>query len=81
MDKTIRRVTDPIEQELETLRYWQSRSVGERLVAVCELERSRLFFEGGFQRSLQAMMTKDLKDLLRIFNANAVKYLTRTDPT
>lgn len=35
MDKTIRRVTDPEEQQMETYRYWQSRPVGERLVAVC----------------------------------------------
>jgi len=40
MDKTIRRVTDPEEQKRETYRYWQSRSVGERLVAVCELSES-----------------------------------------
>jgi hypothetical protein len=34
MDKTIRRVTDLAEQEAENYRYWQSQSVGDRLVAV-----------------------------------------------
>ena len=37
MDKTIRRVTDLEEQDAETYRYWQTRPVGERLAAVCEL--------------------------------------------
>jgi hypothetical protein len=32
MDKTIRRVTDPDEQQAESYRYWQSLSVGERLM-------------------------------------------------
>ncbi|HTA79469.1 MAG TPA: hypothetical protein VK720_07970 [Terracidiphilus sp.] len=49
MDKTIRRVTDPIEQELETLRYWQSRSVGERLVAVCELSEAAYSLKADFR--------------------------------
>ena len=49
MDKTIRRITDPHgagkdEQQRETYRYWQSRSVGERLVAVCELSESGYAF-------------------------------------
>lgn len=49
MDKTIRRVTDPHgegkdEQQRETYRYWQSRSVGERLIAVCELSESAYAF-------------------------------------
>jgi hypothetical protein len=44
MDKTIRRVTDPIE-----LRYWQSRSVGERLVAVCELSEAAYSLKADFR--------------------------------
>lgn len=49
MDKTIRRVTDPEEQELETYRYWQSRPVGERLVAVCELSEAAYAFAADFR--------------------------------
>jgi hypothetical protein len=51
MDKTIRRVTDLEEQQAETYRYWQSRSVGERLVAVCELSQAAYEFAAGFKRA------------------------------
>jgi hypothetical protein len=50
MDKSIRRVTDPEEQEAETHRYWQSRSVGERLVAVCELSEAAYSFAAAFKQ-------------------------------
>ena len=33
MDKTVRKVTSFEEQEMETLRYWQSRSTSERMNA------------------------------------------------
>lgn len=36
MDKTIRRVTDLNAQQAETYRYWRSRPIGERLLAVWE---------------------------------------------
>jgi hypothetical protein len=49
MDKTIRRVTDFEEQQAETYRYWQSRPVGERLVAVCELSEEAYAFAQGFK--------------------------------
>lgn len=49
MDKTIRRVTDPSEQELESFRYWQSRPVGERLMAVCELSEAAYAFATDFK--------------------------------
>jgi hypothetical protein len=49
MDKTIRRVTDLEEQEAETYRYWQSRPVGERLIAVCELSEEAYAFAQGFK--------------------------------
>jgi hypothetical protein len=39
MDKTIRRVTDFEEQRAETYRYWQSRTVAERMEAVAEIVR------------------------------------------
>jgi hypothetical protein len=44
MDKTIRRVTDLEEQQNETYRYWQSRPIGERLLAVCELSEAAYAF-------------------------------------
>ena len=50
MDKTIRRVTDPEELELETYRYWQSRSIGERLIAVCELSHAAYEFAAAFKK-------------------------------
>jgi len=50
MDKTIRRVTDIEQQQAETYRYWQSRPVGERLLAVCELSESTYAFAAGFER-------------------------------
>ncbi|MFZ0393170.1 MAG: hypothetical protein WCF17_05710 [Terracidiphilus sp.] len=49
MDKTLRRVTDIEEQDAETYRYWQSRPVGERLVAVCELSEAAYAFVAGFK--------------------------------
>ena len=49
MDKTIRRVTDVEEQEAETYRYWQSRPIGERLVAVCELSEAAYSFAANFK--------------------------------
>jgi hypothetical protein len=48
MDKTIRRVTDLAEQQAETYRFWQSRPVGERLVAVCELSEAAYAFAADF---------------------------------
>jgi len=51
MDKTIRRVTDIEEQQAETYRYWQSRPVGERLIAVCELTESAYAFAAAFKRT------------------------------
>jgi len=36
MDKTIRKVTDLMEQQAETYRYWQSRSDSERMNATWE---------------------------------------------
>lgn len=49
MNKTIRRVMDLEEQETETYLYWQSRPVGERLVAVCELSEQAYSFATDFK--------------------------------
>jgi hypothetical protein len=51
MDKTIRRVADLEEQQAETYRYWQSRSIGERLIAVCEQTEAAYAFAAGFKRN------------------------------
>jgi hypothetical protein len=39
MERVIRRVTDPVEQDAETYRYWRSRPSGERFEATWELSR------------------------------------------
>jgi hypothetical protein len=52
MDKTIRRVTDLDQQQEETYRYWQSRPVGERLIAVCELSQAAYEFAASFKKGL-----------------------------
>jgi len=46
MDKTIRRVTSFEDQQAETYRYWQSRSVGERFAAVWDATRDAYAFKG-----------------------------------
>jgi hypothetical protein len=47
-DRTIRRVTNPEEQQAEADRYWQSLTVGERLSAVCEASEAAYAFAAGF---------------------------------
>jgi hypothetical protein len=49
MNKTVRRITNSEEQDAETYRYWQSRPVGERLVAVCELSQAAYSFAADFR--------------------------------
>ena len=46
MEKTIRRVTDFKEQQAETYRYWQSRTVTERMDAVAEIVRDVYWMKG-----------------------------------
>ena len=46
MDKTIRRVKDPKQQQAETYRYWQSLTVGERLSAVWQVSVDAYAFKG-----------------------------------
>ena len=61
MDKTIRRVTDLEEQQAETYRYWQSRPVGERLIAVCELSQAAYDFAASFEKG-----SSDVKVLRKV---------------
>lgn len=49
MDKTIRRVTNLEEQQMETYRYWQNRPLGERLVAVSEVSQAAYAFAAAFK--------------------------------
>jgi hypothetical protein len=49
MDKTLRRVADLDEQQAETYRYWQSQSIGARLIAVSELSQQAYAFAAAFK--------------------------------
>lgn len=49
VDKTIRRVLDPEEQQLETYRYWQRQTVGARLSAVWDVSESAYAFAAAFK--------------------------------
>jgi hypothetical protein len=48
MDKTIRIAPDPEQQRRETYLYWQSRPVGERLAAVCEVSTTAYALKAAF---------------------------------
>jgi len=45
-NKTVRKVTDLKEQQLETYRYWQTRTAAERMEAVAEIVRSAYLAKG-----------------------------------
>jgi len=45
-DKTIRKFSSHEEQRAETYRYWQSRPIAERFLAVCEATRTAYAFKG-----------------------------------
>lgn len=51
MDKAIRKVTDPEEQQMETYRYWQSQPIGARLEAVWEVSEAAYAFSAAFRGS------------------------------
>jgi hypothetical protein len=46
MDKTIRKIADPKQQQAETYRYWQSIPVGDRIVAVWQASVDAYAFKG-----------------------------------
>ena len=58
MDKTVRKVTDLVEQQAETYRYWQSVSSSERMNATWEFTLEMYRMKGlaqdaqGLQRSV-----------------------------
>jgi hypothetical protein len=49
VDKTIRRVTDPKQQEAETYHYWQSLPVGDRLSAVWDVSAAAYAFAAAYK--------------------------------
>ena len=49
VDKTIRRVTGPEQQQAETYRYWQSLPVGVRLSAVWDISAAAYAFAAAFK--------------------------------
>lgn len=44
--RVIRKIIDSRQQQAETYRYWQSRSIGERLSAVCDTTMDAYAFKG-----------------------------------
>ena len=46
--KTIRRVAEPEQQQLETYRYWQSLPIGERFAAVWDVSEAAYSFAAAF---------------------------------
>ena len=49
VEKTIRRVREPEEQQAETYRYWQSLPVGARLSAVWDVSEAAYAFAAAFE--------------------------------
>jgi len=66
IDKTIRRVIDPHEQELESYRYWQSLSVGDRLSAVWDASEAAYAFAAAFKGAPQPDDQRHERPLTRI---------------
>jgi len=48
-DKTIRRVANPEQQQMETYRYWQSQPIGDRLSAVWDISQAAYAFAAAFK--------------------------------
>ena len=49
VDKTVRRVTNPEQQQAETYAYWQSLTIGERLSAVWDASEAAYAFAAAFK--------------------------------
>jgi hypothetical protein len=49
VDKTVRRVTSPEQQQAETNAYWQSLTIGERLSAVWDASEAAYAFAAAFK--------------------------------
>lgn len=66
MEKTIRRVTDPEEQQMEAYRYWQNLPVGERLTAVWEISRDAYAFAAAFRGDAAHDASKSERSITRV---------------
>jgi hypothetical protein len=64
--RTLQRVEDPERQGLETMRYWQSRSVGERLTAVWDLSEAAYSFAASFRGVRTDDAERPQRSLIRI---------------
>ena len=49
VDKTVRRITKPEQQQAETYRYWQSLTIGDRLSAVWDASEAAYAFAAAFK--------------------------------
>jgi len=49
--KIVSRVTDTEQQQVETYRYWQSLSIGDRLSAVWEVSEAAYAFAAAFKEN------------------------------
>lgn len=71
-NKTIRRVLDTEQQQLESYRYWQSLPIGDRLSTVWDISEAAYSFAAAF-KGAPIGDAGSLKDLLRAFNENGVR--------
>ncbi len=65
MEKNLRKVTDLVEQQAETYRYWQSRSSSERFEATWELSRD-LYTQYYRQRGIPEYVEGSARSITRI---------------
>ena len=65
MERIVRRVTDPIEQQAETYRYWRSKSSSERFEATWELSRD-LYSEYYRRRGIPEYVEGSARSITRV---------------
>ena len=66
LDKTIRRVTEPEQQQAETYRYWQSLPIGERLSAVWDISAAAYSFAAAYKGALPNDARRPQRTITRI---------------
>ena len=69
IDKTIRRVADPAQQQAETYRYWQSLPIGERLAAVWTVSEAAYSFAAAFKGAPSNVVQRLERTLTRVQRA------------
>ena len=65
MDKTVRKVTDLVEQQAETYRYWRSRPSSERFEATWEISRE-MYTQYCRQRGIPEYVEGSARSITRI---------------